>query len=144
MNLFATVLTYPAPRPIIGVRAKRTARSFKSSPTAVLSIQSSLLKPSGTPLRETLASYKLKDMPSNRSRLNDEDQLAVKFRRTIPIPTSTSTTSSSATSSPQVGRTERKSRRPSRKHEAPKNGFQFKRGLDLPHEFGQRDRTLPQ
>ncbi len=77
MNLFATVLTYPAPsanyrgeseenRTVI---QKITYGRFEYPVISPESIRNAL--------RETLASYGL---PCNRSRLHDEEQLAVRFK----------------------------------------------------------------
>jgi CRISPR-associated protein Cst2 len=76
MNLFATVLTYPAPsanyrgesEENLSVIQKITYGRFEYPIISPESIRNAL--------RETLATLGL---PRNRTRLNDEDQLAVKF-----------------------------------------------------------------
>jgi len=79
MNLFATVLTYPAPSANYrgeselnrSVIQKVTDGRFDYPIFSPESIRNAL--------RETLREYGLPSMPSNRERLHDEEQLAVKF-----------------------------------------------------------------
>ena len=76
MNLFATVLTYPAPsanyrgesEENLSVIQKITYGRFEYPIISPESIRNAL--------RETLAKF---DLPRNRTRLTDEDQLAVRF-----------------------------------------------------------------
>ena len=77
MNLFATVLTYAAPSANYrgeseenrSVIQKITSGRFEFPVISPESMRNAL--------RETLAAYKL---PCNRTRLHDEEQLAVRFR----------------------------------------------------------------
>lgn len=79
MNLFATVLTYPAPSANYrgeselnrSVIQKVTDGRFDYPIFSPESIRNAL--------RETLREYGLPSMPSNRKRLHDEEQLAVTF-----------------------------------------------------------------
>ena len=77
MNLFATVLTYPAPSANYRGESELN-RSVIQKVTGPDNLDYPIFSPESmrNALREILRGYKL---PSNRSRLNDEDQLAVKF-----------------------------------------------------------------
>src|SRR5207248_6543674 len=77
MNLFATVLTYPAPS--ANYRGESEENRTVIQKITYGRFEYPIISPESirNALRETLASYGL---PCNRSRLNDEEQLAVKFR----------------------------------------------------------------
>jgi CRISPR-associated protein Cst2 len=77
MNLFATVLTYAAPS--ANYRGESEENRSVIQKITYGRFEYPILSPESirNALRETLASYGL---PCNRSRLHDEDQLAVKFR----------------------------------------------------------------
>ncbi len=76
MNLFATVLTYPAPS--ANYRGESEENRSVIQKITYGRFEYPIISPEAmrNALRETLASYGL---PRNRSRLNDEDQLAVRF-----------------------------------------------------------------
>ena len=76
MNLFATVLTYPAPS--ANYRGESEENRSVIQKIAYGRFEYPIISPEAmrNALRETLASYNL---PRNRTRLHDEDQLAVKF-----------------------------------------------------------------
>ena len=76
MNLFATVLTYPAPS--ANYRGESEENRSVIQKITYGRFEYPIISPESmrNALRETLASYGL---PRNRTRLNDEDQLAVKF-----------------------------------------------------------------
>jgi CRISPR-associated protein Cst2 len=76
MNLFATVLTYPAPS--ANYRGESEENRSVIQKITYGRFEYPIISPEAmrNALREILAAYGL---PSNRSRLNDEDQLAVKF-----------------------------------------------------------------
>jgi CRISPR-associated protein Cst2 len=76
MNLFATVLTYPAPS--ANYRGESEGNRTVIQKITYGRFEYPVISPESirNALRETLASYGL---PCNRSRLNDEDQLAVRF-----------------------------------------------------------------
>lgn len=76
MNLFATVLTYPAPS--ANYRGESEENRSVIQKITYGRFEFPIISPESirNALRETLASYKL---PCNRTRLDDEDQLAVKF-----------------------------------------------------------------
>ena len=77
MNLFATVLTYPAlQQPIIEERVNRTALSFRKLQTDGWNIPSSRRKQCEMRFEK---SWRAMALPCNRSRLHDEEQLAVRF-----------------------------------------------------------------
>lgn len=76
MNLFATVLTYPAPS--ANYRGESELNRTIIQKVSDGRFEYPIFSPESmrNALRETLRTYGL---PSNRSRLNDEDQLAVRF-----------------------------------------------------------------
>src|SRR4051794_25236262 len=76
MNLFATVLTYPAPS--ANYRGESEENRTVIQKITYGRLEFPVISPEAmrNALRETLASY---DLPCNRTRLNDEDQLAVRF-----------------------------------------------------------------
>src|SRR3954470_16949492 len=76
MNLFATVLTYPAPS--ANYRGESEENRSVIQKITYGRFESPIISPESirNALRETLARLGL---PRNRTRLNDEDQLAVKF-----------------------------------------------------------------
>jgi CRISPR-associated protein Cst2 len=76
VNLFATVLTYPAPS--ANYRGESEENRSVIQKITYGRFEYPIISPESmrNALRETLASYGL---PRNRTRLNDEDQLAVKF-----------------------------------------------------------------
>jgi CRISPR-associated protein Cst2 len=76
VNLFATVLTYPAPS--ANYRGESEENRSVIQKITYGRFEYPIISPEAmrNALRETLASYGL---PRNRTRLNDEDQLAVKF-----------------------------------------------------------------
>jgi CRISPR-associated protein Cst2 len=76
MNLFATVLTYPAPS--ANYRGESEENRSVIQKITYGRFEYPIISPESmrNALRETLASYGL---PRNRTRLHDEDQLAVKF-----------------------------------------------------------------
>ncbi len=76
MNLFATVLTYPAPS--ANYRGESEENRSVIQKITYGRFEYPIISPESmrNALRETLASYGL---PRNRTRLNDEEQLAVKF-----------------------------------------------------------------
>ena len=76
MNLFATVLTYPAPS--ANYRGESEENRSVIQKITYGRFEYPIISPEAirNALRETLAAYGL---PSNRSRLDDEDQLCVKF-----------------------------------------------------------------
>jgi CRISPR-associated protein Cst2 len=76
MNLFATVLTYPAPS--ANYRGESEENRAVIQKITYGRFEYPIISPESmrNALRETLAAYKL---PCNRTRLDDEDQLAVKF-----------------------------------------------------------------
>ena len=76
MNLFATVLTYPAPS--ANYRGESEENRSVIQKITYGRFEYPIISPEAmrNALRETLAAYGL---PRNRTRLNDEDQLAVKF-----------------------------------------------------------------
>src|SRR5277367_5245829 len=77
MNLFATVLTYPAPS--ANYRGESELNRTIIQKVTDGRFDYPIISPEAmrNALREILAGYGL---PSNRSRLPDEEQLAVKFR----------------------------------------------------------------
>ena len=77
MNLFATVLTYPAPS--ANYRGESEENRSVIQKITYGRFEYPIISPEAVrnALRETLAGYGL---PCNRSRLNDEEQLAVKFQ----------------------------------------------------------------
>ncbi len=77
MNLFATVLTYPAPS--ANYRGESEENRTVIQKITYGRFEYPIISPEAirNALRETLASYAL---PCNRSRLHDEEQLAVKFK----------------------------------------------------------------
>ena len=77
MNLFATVLTYPAPSS--NYRGESEENRTVIQKITYGRFEYPIISPEAirNALRETLASY---DLPCNRSRLHDEEQLAVKFK----------------------------------------------------------------
>src|SRR5438876_1052959 len=77
MNLFATVLTYPAPS--ANYRGESELNRTVIQKVTDGRFDYPIISPEAmrNALREILAGYKL---PCNRSRLHDEDQLAVVFR----------------------------------------------------------------
>ena len=77
MNLFATVLTYPAPS--ANYRGESEENRSVIQKITYGRFEFPVISPEAmrNALRETLASYGL---PCNRSRLDDEEQLAVKFK----------------------------------------------------------------
>lgn len=77
MNLFATVLTYPAPS--ANYRGESEENRSVIQKITYGRFEFPIISPEAmrNALRETLAAYGL---PCNRSRLDDEEQLAVKFR----------------------------------------------------------------
>lgn len=76
MNLFATVLTYPAPS--ANYRGESEENRSVIQKITYGRFEYPIISPESmrNALRETIASYGL---PRNRTRLHDEDQLAVKF-----------------------------------------------------------------
>ncbi len=76
MNLFATVLTYPAPS--ANYRGESEENRSVIQKLTYGRFEYPIISPESmrNALRETLAGYGL---PCNRSRLHDEEQLAVKF-----------------------------------------------------------------
>jgi CRISPR-associated protein Cst2 len=76
VNLFATVLTYPAPS--ANYRGESEENRSVIQKITYGRFEYPIISPEAmrNALREILASYGL---PHNRTRLNDEDQLAVKF-----------------------------------------------------------------
>ncbi len=76
MNLFATILTYPAPS--ANYRGESELNRTIIQKVSDGRFEYPIFSPESmrNALRETLRTYGL---PSNRSRLNDEDQLAVRF-----------------------------------------------------------------
>src|SRR5713226_8879515 len=83
MNLFATVLTYPAPS--ANYRGESELNRTVIQKVTDGRFDYPIISPEAmrNALRETLANnYKL---PCNRERLHDEDQLAVKFK-SLPHP----------------------------------------------------------
>lgn len=76
MNLFATVLTYPAPS--ANYRGESEENRSVIQKITYGRFEYPIISPESmrNALRETLASYGL---PRNRTRLNDEEQLAVRF-----------------------------------------------------------------
>ena len=76
MNLFATVLTYPAPS--ANYRGESELNRTVIQKVTDGKFDYPIFSPESmrNALREILIQYKL---PSNRQRLHDEDQLAVKF-----------------------------------------------------------------
>ncbi len=76
MNLFATVLTYAAPS--ANYRGESEENRTVIQKITVGRFEFPVISPESirNALRETLAAYKL---PCNRTRLNDEEQLAVRF-----------------------------------------------------------------
>jgi CRISPR-associated protein Cst2 len=76
MNLFATVLTYPAPS--ANYRGESEENRSVIQKITYGRFEYPIISPEAmrNALRETLAKYGL---PCNRSRLNDEEQLAVRF-----------------------------------------------------------------
>ena len=76
MNLFATVLTYPAPS--ANYRGESELNRSVIQKITDGKFDYPIISPEAirNALREILRGYGL---PSNRTRLNDEDQLAVKF-----------------------------------------------------------------
>ncbi len=76
MNLFATVLTYPAPS--ANYRGESEENRSVIQKITYGRFEYPVISPESmrNALRETLATYGL---PCNRSRLNDEEQLAVRF-----------------------------------------------------------------
>jgi len=79
MNLFATVLTYPAPS--ANYRGESELNRTVIQKVTDGKFDYPIFSPESmrNALRETLRAYGLPAMPSNRTRLDDEDQLAVKF-----------------------------------------------------------------
>jgi CRISPR-associated protein Cst2 len=77
MNLFATVLTYPAPS--ANYRGESEENRTVIQKITYCRFEYPVISPEAirNALRETLAAYGL---PCNRERLDDEDQLAVKFK----------------------------------------------------------------
>ncbi len=77
MNLFATVLTYPAPS--ANYRGESEENRSVIQKITYGRFEFPVISPEAirNALRETLAAYGL---PCNRSRLHDEEQLAVKFK----------------------------------------------------------------
>ena len=77
MNLFATVLTYPAPS--ANYRGESEENRAVIQKITYGRFEFPIISPEAmrNALRETLARY---DLPCNRSRLGDEEQLAVKFK----------------------------------------------------------------
>ena len=82
MNLFATVLTYPAPTANYRGESEQNRTVIQKITDGRLEYP--IISPEAirNAIREILASYGL---PCNRSRLHDEEQLAVRFR-TYPDP----------------------------------------------------------
>lgn len=76
MNLFATVLTYPAPTANYRGESEQNRTVIQRITDGRLEYPIISPEAMRNALRETLASYGL---PCNRSRLHDEEQLAVKF-----------------------------------------------------------------
>lgn len=76
MNLFATILTYPAPS--ANYRGESEANLAVIQKITYGRFEYPIISPESmrNALRETIATYGL---PRNRTRLNDEDQLAVRF-----------------------------------------------------------------
>ena len=76
MNLFATVLTYPAPTANYRGESEQNRTVIQKITDG--RFEYPIISPEAmrNALREILASY---DLPCNRSRLHDEEQLAVKF-----------------------------------------------------------------
>src|SRR5215210_1170477 len=76
MNLFATVLTYPAPS--ANYRGESELNRAIVQKVTDGRFEYPIISPEAmrNALREILAGYGL---PTNRTRLHDEDQLAVKF-----------------------------------------------------------------
>ena len=98
MNLFATILTYLAPS--ANYRGESEENRSVIQKITYGRFEYPIISPESmrNALREILAGYGL---PCNRTRLHDEEQLAVRFRD-YPDPDVTLTTSSSATSSPRA------------------------------------------
>ena len=79
MNLFATVLTYPAPSANYRGESELTRSVIQNVTDGKFDYPIFSPESMRNALRETLRAYGLATMPSNRTRLDDEDQLAVKF-----------------------------------------------------------------
>ena len=76
MNLFATVLTYPAPSANYRGESEQNRTIIQKITDGRLEYPVISPEAIRNALREILAAY---DLPCNRSRLHDEEQLAVKF-----------------------------------------------------------------
>ncbi len=140
MNLFATVLTYPAPS--ANYRGESEENRAVIQKITYGRFEFPVISPEAmrNALRETLAAYRL---PCNRTRLHDEEQLAVRFLD-YPDPDKYVDDFFFGYLVAASGADRKKILAALKREEASRDEIPVQERFDTPHESRARRRALPQ